>query len=719
MNPIKPKSNSKFRNYIYEHRSFLHFVVNFFCGLLIIAFFWFSKNQKDYDKSLKLALLVFAADIILSLIIIILGKSASGSKSRKKAAGDIKPMLENMTLDLIYEFEFPVLITEQQGYILWHNAAASEYLAQEDNSGLLWKSVPAISGNQLSVEKFYENPDNIKTAAAFEKSNNINKIAKFGKAADDENASPVNVFINGRSFKVSMYKINPAASSDVNELNIFVFTDATELEYLKYEAEMKDPVAAYFMIDNLDDTNQKMLDKYRNASGAVSDLLNEFVANCGGVIREYGKDRYLCFFENRDLKNFTKSKFGILDLVRDIKIEELNMSVTISGGVSNITGSLFEKEAVARHALDLALQRGGDQVVVKGLYSTEFFGGKTKTVQKRTKVRSRVIAGELAEYMQGSSNILIMGHKSADNDSIGSCVGIARFAMSFNREVNIIVNIHDPNIKSAFAKLRGINEYRDIFIDEAAALDKITGETLVVITDVNNPPYFESEAVYKNVYKCAIIDHHRKTVEYATAPDIEYIEPTAASSASELVAEILEQSLAPGALLKEEAELLLAGIFLDTKNFSRNTGTRTFAAAMYLRGEGADPSDAQAMVVKTNVEEFTKEAQFMSNIFKYRNMIAISVVEEELTAADKTAGAKAAERMLGIEGISASFVIFRIDDTVHISARSLGKINVQIIMEAFGGGGHFEFAGAQVRNANLKNVLILLKKTIDEYFDMN
>ena len=695
--PVKP--NRKFKKYISEHRSFLRFIINFFCVLLIIAFFWFSKTTENYDKSMKLALLVFAVDIFLTLAVIFIGRPAPGQRIKKKGSTDIKPLLENMTLDLIYDFVFPVLITEQKGYILWHNGIASEYLAQEDNSGLLWKSISAISNNQLSVEKFYEHS------------------ADMGNTAK---SSPVNIFINGKSFRVSTYKIDSVLSHEVNELNIFIFDDITDFEFLKYETEMKDPVAAYFMIDNLDETNQKMQDKYRNASGAVSDLLNEFIANCGGVIKEYNKDRFLCFFENRALKNFIKSKFSILDLVRDIKIEELNMPVTVSGGVSNITGTLFEKEAAARHALDLALQRGGDQVVVKGLSSTEFFGGKTKTVQKRTKVRSRIIAGDLAEYMQKSSNILIMGHKSADNDSIGACVGIARFAMSFINisNVNIIVNIHDPNIKSAFAKLRGLEEYKSIFIDESEALDKITGETLAVILDVNNPQYFESEAVYKNVYKSAIIDHHRKTTEYVKEPDIEYIEP-AASSASELVSEILEQSLSPGALLKEEAELLLAGIFLDTKNFSRDTGTRTFAAAMYLKGEGADPSDSQAMVVKTNVEEFTKEAHFMSNIFTYRNTIAISVVEEELTSADKTAGAKAADRMLSIDGISASFVIYRIEDTVYISARSLGKVNVQIIMEPFGGGGHFDMAGAQVRSSSLKEVLILLKKTIDEYFDVN
>ena len=711
------KPNGKFRKYISEHKSFLCFIINFICFLTILTIFWLSNTIEDYDKSLDFALIAFATDIILSLGIIVLGRSNQAAKGRKKGAGDIKPLIGNVTLDLMAKLAVPVLITDPKGYILWNNEAASECLRQEDNSGLLWKSISAVSGNQLSAEKFYETADSDKgqknTATA-----KPDKIEKFEKFENQGNFPAVDIFINNKSFRVSMYKINSTSASEVNELTIFVFSDRTELEFLKYETEMKDPVAAYFMIDNLDETNQKMQDKYRNASGAVSDLLNEFIASYGGVIKEYSKDKYFCFFENRALKNFMKSKFGVLDLVRDIKIEELNMPVTISGGVSNITGSLFEKELAARHALDLALQRGGDQVVVKG--STDFlsFGGKTKTVQKRTKVRSRVTANELAELMKESSNILIMGHKFADNDSFGACVGIARFAMSLiNRKVNIIVNIHDANIRSALAKLKNLEEYANIFIDESAALDKITGETLVVIADVNNPQNFESEAVYKNVYKCAIIDHHRKIIEYVREPELTYIEPSA-SSASELVAEILEQSLAPGELSKEEAELLLAGIILDTASFSRNTGARTFSAAGYLWSEGANPSDAHSHF-KTNVGEFTKEAQFGANITPYRNKIAISVLEEEASVHDKTAGAKAANRMLEIDGIEASFVIYRIEDTIYISARSLGKVNVQIILETFNGGGHFDSAGAQVRNSTLKDVLILLKKTIDEYFDVN
>ena len=662
----------RLKRYVSEKKSGLIFAVNIICAGVIFAerFFLFELPALIY--------FIVILNITVSSAFLLLGRMRGGQNTASEK------FIESITPSFMRYFDFPIIVTESRGYIIWYNEAAAGFLREYEADGNIFqKSIAAVSGNQLSIERFYYNePDD-----------------KF-----------IEVNINERIFKVSLHSQSVRANA-VNNLNMFVFKEITEIEELKTEMDMRDSAAAYFMIDNLEDATQK---KYRIASEAVSDLLSKFAADCGGVAKEYDKDKYICFFENRALKNFIKNKFNILDSVREIKIEELNMPVTISGGVSNVSGSLAEKEAAARHALDLALQRGGDQVVVKSAASTEYYGGKTKTVQKRNKVRSRIVANELAEQMTRSGNILIMGHKFADNDSIGASIGMARLAASQKREANIVVNIHDPNIKSTFGKLRGLEEYKDIFIDEAAALDKIRSDTFVIALDVNNPYHFESEPIFKNAYKTAVIDHHRKIAEFVKEPDIVYIEPSA-SSASELVAEILEQSLAPGELSKEEAELLLAGIILDTQSFSRNTGPRTFSAAMYLNGEGANPAEAIGLF-KIDVEEFTKEAQFGLNIIRYKNAIAISIYEQEAELSYKTAGAKAADRMLSIDGVAASFVIFRIGADVHISARSLGKVNVQLILEALGGGGHFDVAGAQLKNMGLKDALLLLKKAIDEYF---
>ena len=669
------KFSKTVKKFVYMYKAKLCFLLNLLWLILLLILFISVGAER------RLIAYIVATGVLtlfLCAAIILLGTRDKKSKSESD-------IIENAMFDFLYKLNFPVIITDSQGYILWSNNALSDLAVGEDINRKNKKSISAITRNQVSIDKF------------------------------NENADAIEILLKENKFKVKYYKLN----SYENESYVFTFEDITPLEIMKTEFELKDPVVAYFVIDNLDEIMHKTQDKYRTASGAVSYLMQDIMQKSGGVIKEYERDKYLCIFEAKILKNFVKSKFGtVLDSVREIKIEEAHMSVTLSGGVSNIEGTLFEKETAARQALDLALQRGGDQIVVKGESSMEYYGGRTKTVQKKTKVRSRIVANDLITLMKSSSNVLIMGHKFADNDSIGACIGIARLAISFKCKPNIIVNIHDANLKSTFMKLRGIEEYKDMFQDESTALDMITSESLLVVADVNNPMVFESEAVYNNVYKTVIIDHHIKKDEFSKKPDIAYIEP-ASSSTSELVAEMLEQMLSPGELLKEEAELLFAGIILDTQQFSKNTGTRTFSAALYLRGEGGNPSDAVSMF-KTDFEEFTRDAKFESNsnIFIYRNVIAISVCETEVSHADKIAGAKAANRILTIDGVSASFVIFRIENTVHISARSLGNINVQIILEAFGGGGHFDAAGAQIGNTNVKEVITVLKKTIDEYFDV-
>ena len=658
------------RKFIYTHKSKFYFSINLICVALLVILFIVNDAEREVILYTGIA---GGLNLLMCVIIFLTGTKTKKVKNNSN-------IIENVMLDFIYNLNFPVIITDRRGYILWSNNTMFEFVDEDDMSR---KSISAITRNNISTDRLEDIEDGI----VIELKENI--------------------------FNVKYYKLN----SYENELYLFTFEDITAFEGMKTEFALKDPVIAYFVIDNLDEVLQKMQDKYRMASGSVSYLMQDIMAKCGGLIKEYERDKYLCVFEAKTLKNFVKSKFGsILDVVREIKIEDANISVTMSGGISNIEGTLFEKDAAARQALDVALQRGGDQIVVKGVTSTEYYGGRTKTVQKRTNVRSRVVANELEMLMKTSSNVLIMGHRFADNDSIGACIGIARLAASINCKPHIIVNIHDKNLKSTFNKLRGIEEYRDMFQDEATALDMITSETLLVVVDVNNPKRFESQAIYDNVYKTVLIDHHRKTGEFTKEPDILYIEPSA-SSTSELVAEMLEQVLSPGELLKEEAELLLAGIILDTQQFSKDTGIRTFSAALYLRGEGGNPTNAVS-IFKTDLEEFTKEAKFESNIVIYRNVIGIAACETSVLPTDTVAGAKAANRILTIDGVSASFVIYKIENTVYISARSLGNINVQIILESFGGGGHFDAAGAQIRNTTIKEVVSMLKKTIDEYFDI-
>ena len=597
------------------------------------------------------------------------------------------PVLSSITLDFIYKLHMPIVLCDENGKILWYNRFLSTLIKMEMN--LYDKNIAEIGDGAITIDRLL---------------NVLNEDGLFITLGDAE-------------FIVKGYKVSASGKSFV----VIIWEDRTQLNAVVREAHLRDSVLAYIVVDNIEamsSDSEKGQDSYRSASAAISSILRDWAGKSKGIIREYERDRYIFVFERRELVRFIEMKFDILDKVRALSSEDANDTpFTVSMGVANIDGSLLEKEAVARGALDLALQRGGDQVVVKTYQAVEFYGGRTKTVQKRTKIRSRVVANTLVNMMKESGRVIVMGHKYVDQDSVGASVGVARLAMSLGIKVNIVVNVHDVNLKGIFNSLRGVHAYRDIFIDVATGLDSITSDTLLVITDVNNPMYFESKEIYENCGVVAIIDHHRKTGDFTKEPQIAYIEPSA-SSASELVTEILEQSLNPGALESEEAEVLLAGILLDTKQFSRNTGVRTFSAALYLRDCGANPANSVALF-KTTLTDFTREANFETNVKIYRDIIAISAYDGEAANEDKIAAAKVADKLLNIEGVLASFAVCKIGDVVHISARSSGTVNVQLILESFGGGGHFDVAGAQAKGASVKDVLTKLRVCIDRYLNDN
>jgi len=591
------------------------------------------------------------------------------------------PALSSITLDFLMQFTHPVVIMDVNGVIIWYNKSFSD--------------------NVVSSTVLYD----LNINEILPKSINV-KLLKDGKRDGGFRTE-----LNGTSFDVSSYSV--AAGQKLYYLT--VWQDRTELARLENELRDKNPIVTYISVDNYADSVNSRQGDYRTVTAKISMLLHNWATEQNAIIREIDRDRYIMIMEERYLTGLMEKKFDILDDVRDMSEDDVDIPVTVSIGVAFVDGTFAEKEEVAHTALDLAQQRGGDQAVVKTKTAIEFYGGRTKTVQKRTKIRSRIVAGELTSLMKKSGNVLIMGHKYADHDSIGSCVGVARLAMEYCKKINIVVNINDVNLKNIFEKLKGIEEYGNVFIDAAAAQDLVSPDTLLVICDVNNSAMFEAPSLYETVPNVVVIDHHRKTGEFIITPKITYIEPSA-SSASELVAEILEQATAPGTLLKEEAELLFSGIILDTKQFTRNTGTRTFSAALYLRDSGANPADAQKLF-KTDLKEFLREVKFENNVVIYRNMIAISVFDGQAVLADKIAAAKAAERLLAVEGVMASFVLCIIDDAVHISARSNGSVNVQVILEKLNGGGHFDSAGAQLKDMPMKNALSMLKEAIDEFLN--
>ena len=379
--------------------------------------------------------------------------------------------------------------------------------------------------------------------------------------------------------------------------------------------------------------------------------------------------------------------------------------------------TLSDRENGAREALAMALARGGDQVAYKAESGMEFYGGNTRPVQKRSSVAAKVRSGEIITRISRASNVIIMGHRGADQDCFGASAGIARLAMYCYVKPYIVVDKNDKNTIPFIEKFEKLPEYADVFVDENEAQSLIKSDTLLIVVDVNNVDHMLSSGIALAVNDALIIDHHRKTDARVKRDwTQEYIEPSA-SSASELVAEMLEQSIGEGQLLREEADALLGGIILDTKQFTKSTGTRTFNAAIYLRSAGASIYES-SKELRSDFGEFKKQSKILSDLVIYKGRFAIAKDESDGQSIDRIAAAKAAETLLTIKGVDAAFALIRIGGETHISARSNAAVSVQLILEKIGGGGHLDSAGAKSGDPMLIT-LEKLKGAIDEYIAEN
>ncbi|MBQ4561879.1 MAG: DHH family phosphoesterase [Clostridia bacterium] len=584
----------------------------------------------------------------------------------------------NLTLNFLSELYMPVVLVNAQKKIIWYNQSFSDKV--QSRGGLYGKSFADYC--PVSTEELLES-DNMRGLT----------VQAFGAYF---NIKAHNLPFNGENMVLTTWN------------------DCTELILANKKLEDEEPLVAFIVIDNLEDLMQYAQESYRSASARVEEILRSWADSIDGIFREYERDKFILVFQAHHLAQFVSTKFDILDKIRDVRVGASNLPVTISIGISTLDGNLCTKEKNSRSALDTALQRGGDQVVLKTSEGTEFYGGKVQTANRRSKVRARVVAEELSHQMAQAENVLIMAHAYPDYDAIGASVGIARLAEYCGARFNIVTNFTSGDFKKCEAKLAGYSD-SGVFVDVSTAKDLMTSGTLLVIVDVNNPTQFEAAKLADMASNIAVIDHHRKAAQFGYEPKVTYIEP-AASSTSEMVAELLEHVLAPGLLTKDIADILLAGIMLDTKQFSRNTGARTFGAALYLRNEGANPTTAGELFY-TELNSLTSEADYESNVVIYRSSIAIAQNSEAQPneAVGRVAAAKAADKMLNVIGIEASFVACYTQDAVHISARSNGRINVQLIVEKLGGGGHFDSAATRLTNVSLTEALTMLKKAIDEY----
>lgn len=519
--------------------------------------------------------------------------------------------------------------------------------------------------------------------------------------------------INGRKFRMECYPL----SSKGKIYYMVVFHDITELSELADIHRNQHTAIGYVVIDNLEEIAQYVKISYQDETRMVGKLLSEWASRMGGILSEYEDNKFLLLFTQEMLMECIRNKFAILSEIHRIEIGDAHIPLSVSMGIATTGNTLEDREHDAMVSLDMALQRGGDQVVLKNPTGIFYFGAKTKTLQKRTKGHAKIIYAKLAALIENSSNVLIMGHRSPDFDSIGACIGMAVLIRNMfkSKDVKIVTDTHAESFKASTERLCALAEYKDIFIDGVSALEHNNSSSLLIIVDANNMAILESPDLAKNAFRKVIIDHHIKKQEFEEEPELAYIDPSA-SSACELISEMLEEVLPPDISFKEEASVMMSGIMLDTKNFTRTVGMRTFAAALYLRNAGADTEYARTFF-EENFEEYLSAAQFGSNARIYRDHIAIANAEAPQSSNPRVLAAKASDKLLTIKNVSAAFTMILVDNDVHISARSDGSINVQLIVEQLGGGGHFDMAGAALKDSSVKEAEKLLTEAIDNYLD--
>lgn len=579
--------------------------------------------------------------------------------------------INNTERETIYNFPAPTIIIDETGKIVWFNRRFTEYIYDEDPFGVELSSILTID-----IEKTYSKRGTI-------------------------------IEYNERNYRVTA-TLNKKGEST---LSMLYFEDVTEYVELEQAYNMSRPTVLLIVVDNYEDSIQNIKgSESARVAGEIQKLLETFMENTKGIIRKTDNDKFVAVMEEYQLEEIIENKFKILDLAREIIIED-KTTVTLSVGVGRGAVNLEESEVFAKQALDMALGRGGDQAAVKTDTGYQFFGGVSQGVEKQTKAKTRMIAQGLLGLIEESEKVYIMGHSFGDLDSIGSAVGLAGAIHNMDKEVRVVA---DPEKNLAAPLIDRINEIvedYDYFITPEEAVGTITDASLLIIVDTHSKEIIESRELYEKAKQIVIIDHHRKLVDYIENAVIFHHEPYA-SSASEMVAELVQYFGDAGRLSSCYAEALLAGIMLDTKNFIMRTGVRTFEAAAFLRKLGADTVLVRSLFA-SSIESYQKKTKLVASAIVYENCaIATSDIKTEDI---RTIAPQAADELLGIAGVDAAFVIYESEGMMCYSARSMGALNVQIVMEKLGGGGHQTMAGAQLEGVSFKEARERLKAAIDEH----
>ncbi len=527
---------------------------------------------------------------------------------------------------------------------------------------------------------------------------------------DGHDMCPETVTLKGSNYRVYGNLVRAGEEGVRNYIGVMYWIDITDLETIKNTYFATRPVMGIIMLDNYDELFRNATDTVKSSLLAnLDNKIDEWTSGVGGYLSKYDRDRYIFIFEERYLPKFIEDKFSILDSVREITAPS-GVPATISIGIGKDAKTFEECFQYATLSIEMALSRGGDQAVIKNSLNFEFYGGRSMAVERRTKVKSRVMANAMGELIMDASQIIIMGHSYADLDCIGAAAGLNCIARKRGTPISCVYNEKTCVADVMVKKLQKLPEYEGFFISAEEAILKADSKTVLIIVDTNRPEQVESRDLLESCNRVALVDHHRRAADYVTTSTLNFHEPFA-SSTCELVSELLQYLVEPSDLLKLEAEALMAGIVLDTKNFSISTGSRTFEAAAFLRRSGSDTTEVKRLF-QNDLAGTIAKYRIIQSAKIYKDCVAISVLNSH---EDRTIAAQASDDLLTINGITVSFVIYLGEDSVNISARSIDDANVQLILEELGGGGNKNMAGAQIKNSNIESVLRDLIAAIDKH----
>lgn len=626
------------------------------------------------------ALLGFAGVVLLmGLVFFNWYSNRSRSKKWRKYIEKYSMHIDNAARYAVFNLPVPLVVVDIEGKINWYNSKFTDLLEEKSIMG---KSLGAVVGGiQLDQLQNQERQSGIK--------------------------------VGDRIYDIYPNMVALDEASDSELLIMLYWFDTTDYSTLKTKYEDEKLVVAMINVDNYEDVmNETKEDKIPFVTSEIEKKINLWATRMNGMIKKYQNDKYLVIFEHKYLEHLEAKRFSIVDEVREIDAgNKIPVTLSIGIGINGTTPAQLEEDAYA--SLELALGRGGDQAVLRKKNAFEFYGGKTKAVEKRNRVKARVIAHGFRTLVDESARVIVMGHRMPDMDSFGAAVGVYRSVINRGKEAYIVLNTVTDAILNVHENFKDNSLYR--FIDSDKALELLDDDTLVVVVDTHKPSLTECPELVEQSDNVVVIDHHRRSTEFIEKAVLKYLEPYA-SSTSELIAELIQYMENKPKIEKEEADALLAGITVDTKNFSLKTGVRTFDAAAYLRRQGADTIRVRQLF-QDDLETFIDKATIVGTAIRYRESIAISTSDISSESIQLIA-AQAADDLLNIRGINASFVIAqKTDGMVIISGRSLGEVNVQVILESLGGGGHLEVAGAQFEETDVMTVKEQLIHAIDEYFE--